>query len=128
MPDVVPLCPPSLQILGNILDGGDSDFRISGQSFLNKNYGNSRTSHDIDMKLGPGTKIYKRNKATSIKFDDDIVLTSFPSFRFMVNLKQSGSLSLEAWPIKLTFLLTVTFFLTETENRTKKQLSYYCLE
>ena len=74
---MVSLSPPSLQILGNISDGGDSDFRISGQSFINKNYGNSRTSHVIDMKLGPGTKIYKRNKATSIKFDDDIVFANY---------------------------------------------------
>ena len=74
---MVSLSPPSLQILGNISDGGDSDFHISGQSFINKNYGNSRTSHDIDMKLGPGTKIYKRNKATPIKFDDDIVFANY---------------------------------------------------
>ena len=33
--------------------GGISDFRISGQSLIIKNCHNSRTSDDIDMKLGP---------------------------------------------------------------------------
>ena len=34
---------------------------------------NSRTSDDIDMKLRPVTKLYKRNKTTSKKFDDDVM-------------------------------------------------------
>ena len=46
-------------------DGGISDFRISGQSLIKGNCHNSRTSDDIDMKLGPETKLDKRNKATS---------------------------------------------------------------
>ena len=32
-----------------------------------KNYNNSRTSHDIDIKLEPVTELDKRNKATSKK-------------------------------------------------------------
>ena len=47
--------------LGQNRDGGFSDFSISGQFFLNKNSHNSRTSHDINMKLGPVTKLSKRN-------------------------------------------------------------------
>ena len=36
---------------------------------------NSRTSDDIDMKLGPVTKLYKRNKTTSKNdFDDGVIL------------------------------------------------------
>ena len=35
---------------------------------------NSRTSDDIYMKLGPVTKLDKRNKITLRKFDDDVVL------------------------------------------------------
>ena len=37
----------------------------------------------------------------------------------------------DAWSIKLTFSLIVTYYLTKTKNRTKKsltQLSYYCFE
>ena len=43
---------------------------ISGQSLMNKHWHNSRTSNNIDMKLGPVTKLDKRNTATSKKFDD----------------------------------------------------------
>ena len=51
--------------IGQNSDGGISDFRISGQSFINENCHNSRTSDDIDMKLGPVTKNDKRKTATS---------------------------------------------------------------
>ena len=46
------------------------------------------------MKLGPVTKIDKRNKATSKKIVDDVcrkIVTSLLFFRFIVNLGQSGS-------------------------------------
>ena len=45
------------------LDGVISDFQISGQSLLTEKE-NSRTSDDIDMKLGPATKLDKENKTT----------------------------------------------------------------
>ena len=48
-------------------DDGISDFRMSGESLIKENYHNSRTSDDIGMKLGPVTKLDKRNKATSKK-------------------------------------------------------------
>ena len=51
-------------------DGGISNFQISGQSLIKVNCQHSRTSDDIHMKLGPVTKLDKRNKATSKKFDD----------------------------------------------------------
>ena len=57
-------------------DGGISDFRISGQSLVTVNCHNSRTSDDIDMKLGPVTKFEKRNKILSTKFDNDIMSTN----------------------------------------------------
>ena len=44
-----------------LTDGGISNFRISGQSSINKNFHNSRTNQDIDMKIGPVTKLDKRN-------------------------------------------------------------------
>ena len=40
------------------------DFRISGQSLIKENYDNSKTIHNIEMKLGPVTKVDKRNKVT----------------------------------------------------------------
>ena len=46
-------------------DRGISDFRISGQSLMKENCHNSRTSDDIDLKLGPVTKLDKRKKTTS---------------------------------------------------------------
>ena len=48
---------------------GISDFEISGQYLLNKNYDNSRASDDINMKVRPVTKLDKKNKTTSKKFD-----------------------------------------------------------
>ena len=59
--------------IGQNSDGGISDFRISGQSLTKENCHNSRTSDDIDMKLGPVTKLDKRNKTTSKKFDVDVM-------------------------------------------------------
>ena len=52
---------------------GISDFLISGQSLIKENCYNSRTSDDIDIKLGPVTKIDKKNKAISKTFDDDVI-------------------------------------------------------
>ena len=59
------------KILGKISDVGISDSQISGQSLIKENCNNSRTSDDINMKLGPVTKRDKRNKTTSKKFDND---------------------------------------------------------
>ena len=57
--------------IGQNSDGGISDFRISGQFLIKENCHNSRNSDDIYMKLGPVTKIDKRNKTKSKNFDDD---------------------------------------------------------
>ena len=59
-------------------DGGIYDFRISGKSLIKGNCHNSRTREDIDMKVGPVTKVDKRNKAPSKKKkknDDDDVMS-----------------------------------------------------
>ena len=58
-------------------DGGIFDFRISGQSLIKENCHSSGASYDIDMKLGPVTKLDKKNKATSKKFDDDFMSENF---------------------------------------------------
>ena len=64
MPNLVSLTHPSLQILGKTQTGvfPISDFRIS--------------SDDTDIKLGPLTKHDKRNKATSKKIDDNVMLAN----------------------------------------------------
>ena len=80
--------------IGKNSDGGISDFQISGQNLIKGNCHNSRTSDDIDMKLGPVTKLYKKNKATSRKFEDDVMLENFDVIAFFqstANLEQSGS-------------------------------------
>ena len=64
---------PQSPDIGQNSDRGISDFQISGQSLIKENCHNSRTSDDIDMKLGPVTKLDKRNKTTSKKFDDDVM-------------------------------------------------------
>ena len=49
----------------------------------------------------------------------------------MTDSEQSRSRIPGAWSVVLTFSLKATFYLTKTENRTKKslaQLSYYCFE
>ena len=46
------------------------------KSLIKENCHNSRTSDDIDMKLGPVTKPYKRNKKTSKNFESDVTVIS----------------------------------------------------
>ena len=53
---------PQSPDVGKNTDGDISDFRISGQSLTKESCHSSRTSDDIDMKLGPVTKIDKKNK------------------------------------------------------------------
>ena len=60
--------------IGKNSDRGFSDLRISVQSLIKENCLNSRTSHDIDMKLGPVTKRENRNETTSKNFDVDVML------------------------------------------------------
>ena len=80
---------------------------ISGQSLLNKNCDNSRPSSDIDLKLGPVTKLNIRNTTTPQKFDDDIIFANYGVIIIMVdfiaNLGQSGSRIPNAWFVKSTF-------------------------
>ena len=50
-----------------------SNFQISGQSFINQNCPNSKTSNDIDMKVGPVTKPEKKKHGNGKKIDDDFM-------------------------------------------------------
>ena len=69
-------------------------FPISGflASSLQKISHNSRTSNDINIKLGSVTKLGKRNTASSKKLDVDVVPTKndlIVIFRFMTYLEQA---------------------------------------
>ena len=70
MPNLVSITRPSLQILDKTQTGV---FPIS--RFLDNPYkrNNSRTSYDIDIKLGPVIKLDNRNKTTSKKFEFDVM-------------------------------------------------------
>ena len=52
-----------------------------------------------------------------------IIVTSFSFFLFMANFELSESQIPDVYSVKLTFSLTVRFYLTKTENRTKKSLT-----
>ena len=64
-------------------DGDTSYFRIPGQSLIKENCHNSRTSDDIDMKVGPVTKLYKKNKTTSKKLAMKSCLQTVTSWSFL---------------------------------------------
>ena len=122
--------------IGQNSDGDISDFRISGQSLIKENCYNSRTSDDIDMKLGPVTKLDKRNKTTSKKFDVDVMSENCDVIVIFRIFGQFGAVwrpdsRHRAESAEVMFSVTVTFCLTKTENRTKKsltQFSHYCFE
>ena len=77
------------------------------------------------MKLGPVTKLDKRNKTCWQ------IVTSLSFFGFLTNLEQSRDRILDTDSAKIMFSVPVAFFRIKTENRTKKsliQLSHYCFE
>ena len=113
---------PQSPDIGQNSDRGISDFRIFGQSLIRENCHNSRTGININMKLGPVTKLNKRNTATSKKLTVTSYrqrVTSLSVFCFMANFKQSGSWILNAWSVKFTVSLTATFYLKKNQSRTK---------
>ena len=119
---------------GQNSDGGISDFRMSGQSLINENCRNSRTSYDIDMKLGPVTKMDKRNMTTSKKPDVDVmsvncnVAVFFPIYGQFAAIRKPHS---GGMVYKTYISINKTLCPTKTENKTKKslaQLSYYCFK
>ena len=54
---------PQFPDFGQNSDGVISDFPFSGQFLINKKCHYSRTSNDVDIKLGSVTKLDKRNTA-----------------------------------------------------------------
>ena len=89
----IPNLPESPE-LGKTQTGGIVNFQNSAEFLITENCQNSRTSDDIDMKLGPVTKLDKRNKTASKQLtmtSCQKIVTSLLFFRFMANLEQSGS-------------------------------------
>ena len=78
--------------IGQNSDGGISDFRISGQSFIKGNCHNFRTSDDIDTKLEWKTKPDKRNKTTSKIFDEDFISKNCAVVAIFSNYGQFGEI------------------------------------
>ena len=78
--------------IGQNSDGDISDFRISGQSLSKVNCHNSRTSNDVDKKLGSVTKIDKRNKTTSKKFDNVVMSANCDVVVILPIYGQSGAI------------------------------------
>ena len=60
------------------------------------------------MKLGPVTKLDKSLKSLAMALCRQILM-SLSFFRFMANFEQSGSRIPDAWSVKLTFSLIITF-------------------
>ena len=73
MPNFVLLTFPSLQALGKTQTGVFPNSRFLDTSIIKENCNNARTIDDIDMRLRQVIKLYKKNKATSKNFDDDIM-------------------------------------------------------
>ena len=86
------------------------------------------------MKLKPVTKFDKENTATSKKFNEYVMSANCDVIVFFLIYGQFAVIRKripDAWLIKLRFSLTIIFYLTKIENRTKKsltELSYYCFE
>ena len=99
-------------------------------SFMKENYHKSRTSDDIDLKLGPVTKIDKRKKTFSKEIDDSAMSENYDVIYFFQIYGQFGAIRKPdsgRMSIKLIFSSIVTFYLTKTENRTKISLKYYTI-
>ena len=93
-------------------------------------WSDSTTSNDIDMKFEPVTKFDKGNIATSKRFGDDgmspncDVIVIFQIYGQFEAIRKPDSRRMVC---KTYISLTVTFYLTKTENRNIKsliQLSY----
>ena len=104
VPNLVYLTRPNLQILGKTHD--------LWSTLMKENCHNSRTSDDIDIKLGSVTKIDRRNKKMSKKLtltSCQQIVTSLLFFWFIADLEQSGSWTPDEQSIKLIFSKITTW-------------------
>ena len=89
----------------------------------------------LNMKLGAVTKLDKRNKPTSKNFDNDVISGNCDVIVIFQIFSQFGAArrpdSGHRVCKRYVFSKSNLFYLTKTENRTKKsltQLSHYCFE
>ena len=86
------------------------------------------------MKLGPVTKLDRRNKTTSKRFDVDVMSENCDVIVIFWIFGQFGAIRRPDFgyrACKVMFSVIVTFCLTKIENRTKKyltQFSRHCFE
>ena len=86
------------------------------------------------MKLGPVTKLDKRNTATLKNFDVDVMSSNCVIIVIFIIYGQPDGVNQNPDSERMdckTYIFIKSFYLTKTENRTKKslaQLSYYCYE
>ena len=78
--------------IGQKSDGGIPYFRFSGQVFKKGNCHKSRTIDDIDIKLGPVTKLDKRNRTPTNKRGKTKRLQSPPSLGLSDGVTAKGYL------------------------------------
>ena len=100
---------PQSSDIGKNSDGDISDFWITGQSLINENCHNNRTSNDVDIKLVSISKLDNRNTERQKK-DNDVTSANWDVivfFLFMANFEQSRSWITATWSIKLTFSILV---------------------
>ena len=114
--------------IGQNSNGGISDFQISDQFLIKKDFHNSRTSNNFDLKLGPVTK--HNDVENNCRWRH---IGKFWCRCHFSDLRPIWSnLQARFWTHGLYNLFSlITFYLAKTENRTKKsltQLSYYCFE
>ena len=85
------------------------------QSLIKESCHNSRTSNNcIDIKLGPVTKLDKKNTTTSDKFDDDVMLTKNADINKIKEvLVGKGILFETTYVCKLTYQISLTKFLAK---------------
>ena len=117
--------------IGWNLNRGISDFRISGQSLVKENFHILRTGNDIDIKLGPVTKLVKKNKTLS----KNLMMTLSENYGIILIFPIYGQFEVIRKPdsgfISIKLIYRTYLYLTKTENRTKlslTQLSHYCCE
>ena len=81
---------------------------------MNENCHNSRTSHDIDMKLGPLTKAEKSNTATSKKVGNDVMAEDFDVIVFFTIYGHTVTIrKRDSGRMVYKFSLTVTSYFTK---------------
>ena len=86
------------------------------------------------MKLGPKTKLDKRNNTAPTDFDDDVMSENCDTIAIFPIYGQFGALwKPNSRPIlcKTYIFINSNFYLAKTESNTKKsltQLSHYCFE